>query len=358
MDKMVESKKKNVLIGVYRSSMRLSMIAMSVVGAIEIFMLIFTFINKALYGIFLIKYRLFYISLLLIAVIYILLNFYVKDKLESRYKLLHTVNPIFSVFFFAWALGITYSDALVYGTVDPIVFMTFSMSVPLIFMMPPRVYAVIAAVADGIILYLIVAVSGSVSPIINLIIFFIFQLILGLGFLRLKMELTERIVDERDRSRTDAMTGFLNRRAYIDDRKLYAKSGDFGTMTFLSADINGLKIVNDSLGHETGDRLIVGMAECLRQSFGSFGDIYRVGGDEFVGMLFISDEDIKKQADNFNDRMAAWSKTSGITLSASLGYVSGSGFSDFNSMEKAADKKMYMAKDEYYRLSGKDRKTF
>ena len=47
-------------------------------------------------------------------------------------------------------------------------------------------------------------------------------------------------------------------------------------------DINGLKVVNDTLGHEAGDELIKTVAECLRQELRSDDLIARLGGDEFI----------------------------------------------------------------------------
>ncbi|MCR5741555.1 MAG: diguanylate cyclase [Gammaproteobacteria bacterium] len=44
-------------------------------------------------------------------------------------------------------------------------------------------------------------------------------------------------------------------------------------------DINGLKTENDTIGHEAGDELICGSAECMKNAFSRHGKIYRVGGD-------------------------------------------------------------------------------
>ena len=50
--------------------------------------------------------------------------------------------------------------------------------------------------------------------------------------------------------------------------------------TVVMADINGLKEANDTLGHEAGDELIIGSAECLRNGFDGIDAIYRLGDDE------------------------------------------------------------------------------
>lgn len=352
-------KKGQILTGIYRSSMRISLIAMTIVGLIELVMLAYTIANPALYGPYILKYRIFYAFLFALAVAYIALSLFAKKDLERRYALLKVVNPVCAALFFAWALGITYSDALANGAVDPSVFMTFSSSVPLIFYLAPAVYAAIALLSDGIMLYLILAVSGSAAAVINISIFFIFQFVLGMGFLSLKTDLEERIVDERERAETDAMTGFFNRRAYTDEMAALAKSPAKGDLTYLSVDVNGLKTVNDNQGHEAGDRLIVGAARCLEQCFGAFGKLYRVGGDEFAGLLFISRAKMEQLSDDFEKSMESWSSGSGMTLSASYGYACSDeqprGGMDV--LARLADERMYAAKEAHYRMSGNDRRS-
>lgn len=355
--KKAENRKKHVLTGIYRSSMGISLLAMSVVGVIELVMLVYTFVNPALYGPYIVKYRVYYASLFALAVVYFVLSLLAKKDMERRYLVLKIANPICAALFFAWSLGITYSDALVNGMVDPTVFMTFSSSVPLIFYLFPVVYAVIALLSDAVMLYLILAVSGSAAALINISIFFIFQFVLGMGFLRIKTRLSERIVDERERAEMDAMTGLFNRRAYTDDMEKLTEAPAKGDFVYLSIDVNGLKEVNDSQGHEAGDKLIVGAARCMEQCFGEYGKLYRVGGDEFAGLLHARHEEMERLAGEFEKRLELWSGESGIMLSASVGYACADehpgGAAD---LARIADERMYAAKEEYYRTSGKDRR--
>lgn len=58
---------------------------------------------------------------------------------------------------------------------------------------------------------------------------------------------------------------------------------------YVTADLNGLKGANDTLGHAAGNELIRGAADCLRAAFGAFGDIYRIGGDEFAAILYLTE---------------------------------------------------------------------
>ena len=97
----------DALMRAYQSSMKISVLALSVVAVIEIIMLSFTFMNAAFYGEYLWKYRIFYISLLVLAVSYIAISFYIKRNWPKRYVILNIFNPFSACFFFLWAIGIT-----------------------------------------------------------------------------------------------------------------------------------------------------------------------------------------------------------------------------------------------------------
>lgn len=88
-------------------------------------------------------------------------------------------------------------------------------------------------------------------------------------------------------STTDELTRCYNRRAYEQDIKKLTADKKF---LYLSADVNGLKAVNDRLGHAAGDELLCGVAGCMKQSFEDYGKVYRIGGDEFVTILFTDEE--------------------------------------------------------------------
>jgi diguanylate cyclase (GGDEF)-like protein len=101
----------------------------------------------------------------------------------------------------------------------------------------------------------------------------------------------EALTLERDRfaeaARTDGLTGLENRagwdaRLHDEDarRDRYAES-----VSVVSADLNGLKAINDRDGHEAGDRAIKAAADLLRASARSTDHVARVGGDEFLILL-------------------------------------------------------------------------
>lgn len=77
------------------------------------------------------------------------------------------------------------------------------------------------------------------------------------------------------------MTGVCSRFAYLETINAY-KNCPPDHLTVFLMDINGLKAVSDSMGHEAGDELICGAAECIEVSIGRKGQTFRIGGDEFV----------------------------------------------------------------------------
>ena len=98
-------------------------------------------------------------------------------------------------------------------------------------------------------------------------------------------------------STTDELTRCYNRRAYEQDIKKLTADKKF---LYLSADVNGLKAVNDRLGHAAGDELLCGVAGCMKQSFEDYGKVYRIGGDEFVTILFTDEEQFGIIKQNFD----------------------------------------------------------
>jgi diguanylate cyclase (GGDEF)-like protein/putative nucleotidyltransferase with HDIG domain len=87
--------------------------------------------------------------------------------------------------------------------------------------------------------------------------------------------------------RADALTGLANRRAFEDDlAKLIEDRNKTGRpFSLLAFDLDGLKQINDAVGHAAGDSYIRGVADCLRDGVGSSGTVYRTGGDEFAAIL-------------------------------------------------------------------------
>ena len=153
----------------------------------------------------------------------------------------------------------------------------------------------------------------------------------------------------------DQMTGLRNRRAYAEtiDRYMENKPSD---CCVVMADINGLKKMNDTLGHDAGDELIIGSAECLRQSFGNAESIYRIGGDEFCVIMSGTADHVEECLKKLEKAGSQWKGKIVNGISISYGFASDKECDDFESMLKAADQRMYAFKRNYYMTSGHDRR--
>ena len=91
----------------------------------------------------------------------------------------------------------------------------------------------------------------------------------------------------RNMASTDSMTGVRNKHAYSEmeaylNQKI--RQNDLDKLAIVVCDINGLKIVNDTLGHAAGDKLIKDACSLICEYF-THGAVYRIGGDEFVVIL-------------------------------------------------------------------------
>lgn len=155
---------------------------------------------------------------------------------------------------------------------------------------------------------------------------------------------------------TDELTRLFNRRSYEEDLAEFAQNGLPEDFVILSADVNGLKKVNDTKGHAGGDELIKGAAECLLLAIGSKGKVYRVGGDEFAAIL--KTDDMQAVCRDIENQVSNWYGQYSHSLSLSIGYASYTDNKELNihELERRADDAMYKSKAEYYEKKGIDRR--
>ena len=145
-------------------------------------------------------------------------------------------------------------------------------------------------------------------------------------------------------SRIDGLTGLLNRLAYENDLEEMKRQNSAMDLTFISLDVNGLKNVNDSLGHEKGDVLLIDAGKCICEVFGDDdASIYRMGGDEFMVITESSEERIAKLCKKFEDVMRKYTDDSYGVLSISYGYCARreNPMKTLKEIVKIADDRMY-----------------
>ncbi len=150
---------------------------------------------------------------------------------------------------------------------------------------------------------------------------------------------TEEII--KYRSYHDELTGLYNR-AYFSEQFLHLNQAEHLPLSIIVADLNGLKITNDTFGHQTGDQIIIQIARILESVFQDDGIIARIGGDEFVILL---PNTPKSLADNFCQQVkqaCALAPKTPIQPSVALGFETKNDMtSDINMIFKQAEDKMY-----------------
>jgi len=117
----------------------------------------------------------------------------------------------------------------------------------------------------------------------------------------------------------DQLTGLYNRRFFEEELKRLDVTRNY-PLTLVMADVNGLKLINDSFGHSIGDELLKNVAEVLRKGCREDDIIARLGGDEFVILLPNTDVAETEQILERIQALAIKEKVGSIELSISFGY--------------------------------------
>lgn len=160
-------------------------------------------------------------------------------------------------------------------------------------------------------------------------------------------------------SNTDELTRVFNRRSYENDILRYREGPVDPNLVLVSADVNGLKKVNDTLGHEAGDEIIMAAANCLVSTMGHIGKVYRVGGDEFMVVAHLKDGDFEEVKTAFLEHVAKWSGKFVDRLSVSIGYICKKDYpdADIDTLERTVDSLMYKMKQNFYCEGKNDRRA-
>lgn len=143
----------------------------------------------------------------------------------------------------------------------------------------------------------------------------------------------------------DTLTGLYNRAAFERQLKRLDHEGPFPAAVIM-ADLDGLKQINDSQGHESGDRLIQAAAELLASSFRNNDIVARIGGDEFAVLLpGIPHEMAQNRYERLQHRIELFSELpENPTVSLSCGMVEITGQGETADALRRADQLMYQQK--------------
>jgi len=142
------------------------------------------------------------------------------------------------------------------------------------------------------------------------------------GLWGVAQDITERKKAEGEllyQSNHDHLTGLHNRRYFEKKLRMLDTRKDL-PLSIIMCDVNGLKLINDSFGHDSGDALLMCAAKTLKGACREHDVIARIGGDEFVIILPRTVWDETEQITSDMKELASKEFVSNIELSISFGY--------------------------------------
>jgi diguanylate cyclase (GGDEF)-like protein len=184
--------------------------------------------------------------------------------------------------------------------------------------------------------------------------FAVFSFVLLFSFSICQNDYLDNIQTERER---DPLTGLCNRGYFIEQVQKKLEKKIKGTMFMI--DMDNFKMVNDNYGHGTGDKVLIALADSLKQVMGSDNFVSRIGGDEFCIFIHshIDENEMKKITERlevkFHKNLEQRNLNLLSTLSVGIARYDGKGKISFEELYENADKALYLAKN-----SGKSQYKF
>lgn len=157
-------------------------------------------------------------------------------------------------------------------------------------------------------------------------------------------DVTERVAAQQDlerRANHDALTGLRNRRS-LDDL-LHERLDREAPSVLAFLDLDGFKTVNDTHGHDRGDRLLVAVADGLREALPEGTEIARIGGDEFV-VVTDPGQALHELVGTLRTVVRLAAAAEGLGVTASVGVVASRVGDHPKDLLRRADAQMYEAK--------------
>jgi diguanylate cyclase (GGDEF)-like protein/PAS domain S-box-containing protein len=158
--------------------------------------------------------------------------------------------------------------------------------------------------------------------------------------------LQEKERQVRHVSMHDALTGLTNR-AYFEEYMRRMEGGGYDPLGLVICDVDGLKLVNDTMGHDTGDNLLTAVAMVIKSSFRERDIVARVGGDEFAVVLpFTTLAEVEESCRKVYDAVAGYNLDNPeIPISLSVGFAVRKDSSiSMDDLFREADNSMYRKK--------------
>lgn len=141
----------------------------------------------------------------------------------------------------------------------------------------------------------------------------------------------------------DTLTNVQNNYAFIKQSKLYSALENSLPVGVVFGDVNGLKIVNDTKGHDMGNSLIKTFCDMLKRYFGA-SNVFRLSGDEFVALLInVTREELEESFEALYEELHRQPLAIG-----SIGWGWKENPRDIKEVVNIAEKKMYEDKADFY----------
>ena len=137
------------------------------------------------------------------------------------------------------------------------------------------------------------------------------------GILCIGRDITEEI-NANKRAETDVLTGLFNRRKFISDMDRILKyKGDGFYLALI--DIDNLKNLNNNYGHLKGDKYLEKLGQILNNT--NKGRFYRIGGDEFAGIVRLNKKDVKSMFDDIFKKLKNLNDNPPLTISVGINKI-------------------------------------
>lgn len=232
-------------------------------------------------------------------------------------------------------------------------YIAFLLAIPQLF--TDRPYRMYILIVTSVIVFIAAVIrvkdpSTWNSDITNAVVFGFISLILCTYSINTRVSrycLQERI---RFMAENDQLTGLKNRNYYEQSLASAAILG-CKALFCVYVDVNGLHELNDTQGHEAGDRMLQYVASVMQHQFGE-KDTFRIGGDEFVALGVDKDYDTVLA---LTENMKHAVESAGYHISVGISHKLKNGI-EIDALVKEAEMQMYSDKTAYYQQNGLDRR--